>query len=270
MTTRMTAQRLGLLIDAGQTAEVRAAITEQPTLLTATVERAGEDGWTPLHLAVAAGRAEVVTELVGAGADVQATTGDGRTPLQVALVDAPELVAVLRGLGVPVDAGTAAFLGDVPALLAQLDTSAPLRSPAVGTSLLGWAARGGSAPAVRLLLGRGAAPDGEVLHAAAAAGAAPVVGLLLSAGVPVDARDPDSGRTPLHSAVAGPGEGAPATVQLLLAAGADVDATTADGASALDIARVASARGRAGAAPGAGPAVVDEVLELLRAAGADG
>ncbi|MGY2080786.1 ankyrin repeat domain-containing protein [Modestobacter sp. SYSU DS0657] len=264
----MTAQRLALLIEAGDPAEVRRAVTGQPQLLAATVERGGEDGWTPLHLAVAAGRPEVVTELLGAGADPGATTEEGRTPLQVALTDAPELVVVLRELGIPVDAATAAFLGDVPALVAQLDGGAPLHDPTAGTSLLTWAARGGSAPAARLLLGRGAAPDGEALHAASAAGAAPVVGLLLAAGGPVDARDPDSGRTPLHSAVAGAGAGAPATVRLLLAAGADVDATTADGASARDIAQVTRARNGVGAAPGSGPTAVDEVLELLLAAGA--
>ncbi|MGY1749711.1 ankyrin repeat domain-containing protein [Modestobacter sp. SYSU DS0511] len=268
----MTAQRLALLIEAGDPAEVRRAVTGQPQLLAATVERGGEDGWTPLHLAVAAGRPEVVTELLGAGADPGATTEEGRTPLQVALTDAPEMVVVLRELGIQVDAATAAFLGDVPALVAQLDGGAPLRDSTAGTSLLTWAARGGSAPAARLLLGRGAAPDGEALHVASAAGAAPVVGLLLAAGAPVDARDPDSGRTPLHSAVAGAGagagEGAPATVRLLLAAGADVDATTADGASARDIAQVARARTGVGAAPGSGPTAVDEVLELLLAAGA--
>ena len=262
----MTAARLAALIADGDPERVRTAVTEAPRLLAATVERDGVSGWTPLHLAVLTGREDLVTALAAAGADLAAVTEEGHAPLHTALEHAPALVEVLRGLGAPVDAPSAAYLGDVPTLAARLDAGAPLRDPATGVGLLRWAARGGSAPAARLLLGRGADPDAAALHAAAGAGAVQVVGLLLTAGASVDAREPDTGRTPLHTAVATAPEGSAAeVVRRLLVAGADVDATTSDGASALDICRVASARDRAAGRP-AGTA--EELAELLVSAGA--
>jgi ankyrin repeat protein len=269
MTTRMTAQRLSRLIADGDAPAVRSAVHAQPRLLSASVERDGQAGWTPLHLAVAAGRADVVSDLVAAGADVTAMTEAGRTPLHVALQHSPELVGLLRSLGAPVDAASAAYLGDTDRLAGELDAGAPLTPGAADVDLLTLAAHGGSVPAVRLLLERGADPDSGALHAAATAGRAEVVTVLLAAGASVDRRDPETGRTPLHAAVAAepdPGAGATAVVRELLAAGADVNATTNDGASPLDISRVSAARRRAGAAA---PAPRHDPLgDLLVAAGA--
>ena len=104
MTTRVTVQRLGLLIADGDTDAVRSAVADNPRLLTATVERDGQDGWTPLHLAVASGRADVVRALGQSGADLSARTEGHRTPLHVALEHAPDLVPVLVRLGADVDA----------------------------------------------------------------------------------------------------------------------------------------------------------------------
>jgi ankyrin repeat protein len=267
MTTRMTAQRLSRLIDDGDAAAVRAALEARPGLLASPVERDGSDGWTPLHLAVAAGHPAVVEVLVTAGADVAARTEDGRTALHVALQHSPDLVQLLCTLGAPVDAASAAYLGDAGRLAGELDAGAQLTDPGTGVGLLVWAASGGSRATVQLLLDRGADPDAGALHAAAAAGRPDVVASLLAAGARVDRRDPETGRTPLHAAVsADPDSGdASAVVRALLAAGADVNATTNDGASPLDINRVATARGRAGG----GQASRDEALtELLVAAGA--
>ena len=267
MTTRMTVQRLGRLIADGDVDSVRAAVTESPRLLGGTIERQDQDGWTPMHLAVACARGDVVRVLAEAGADVSAHTERHRTPLHLALEHAPDLVPVLVELGAVVDAPSAAYLDDVDRLTAELDAGAGLTDPTTGVDLLAWAAFGGAAGAARLLLARGADPDGGALHAAAAGGNPELVRLLLEAGADVDRHDPDTGRTPLHAAVAAGATGGSAEiVRLLLDAGADVNATTHDGASALDISRVAAARHRRadeGQASGN-----DALVELLVAHGA--
>jgi ankyrin repeat protein len=245
MTTRMTAPRLARLIADGDVEAVRAAAQETPRLLTATVERDGQGGWTPLHVAVAEGRADVVRLLVAAGADLSARTEHGRDPLHTALESAPELVPLLRELGAPVDAASAAYLDDVEALRTELDGGAALTDPVTGVDLLALAAAGGAAGSARTLLDRGADADGGALHAAAGSTRLELVRLLLAAGADVNRRDPDTGRSPLHAAVSAGGDrDAPEVVRELLDAGADVNATTADGASALDISRVAAARSR--------------------------
>ncbi|KAI4525459.1 ankyrin, partial [Schizophyllum commune H4-8] len=47
----------------------------------AEVDKPDPAGWTPLHIACSAGWTEVVTELVGAGANVNAKNDKGITPL---------------------------------------------------------------------------------------------------------------------------------------------------------------------------------------------
>jgi ankyrin repeat protein len=263
----MTAQRLGRLIAAGDVDAVRTAVESTPRLLASTVERAGQGGWTPLHVAVAECQADVVRVLVAAGADLTVHTEHRRTPLHVALESCPDLVPLLIELGAVVDAPSAAYLDDVDQLAAHLDKGARLADPASGVDLLSWAAFGGAAAAAELLLERGADANGGALHAAATGGRLELVRLLLAAGADVDRRDPETGRAPLHAAVsAGPGGDAPEIVRVLLTAGADVNATTNDGASALDISRVAAARHRrndAGQATGN-----DALADLLVAHGA--
>jgi ankyrin repeat protein len=267
MTTRMTTQRLSRLIAGGDAAAVRTAMAEQPGLLGRTVERDGANGWTPLHVAVAENQPETVDFLLTAGADVTARTEHARTPLHLALQFAPDLVGRLREQGAVVDAPSAAYLDDVEELRRELDAGAPLTDPVTGQDLLFWAALGGALEAARLLLKRGADADGGALHAAARGGRLELVRLLLEAGGDVDRRDPGSGRAPLHSAIAaGPGGDAPEVVRLLLAAGADVNATTNDGASALDMSRVAAAQSRRGDADQA--TGNDALADLLVAHGA--
>jgi ankyrin repeat protein len=268
VTTRMTAQRLGRLIAAGDADAVRAAVESAPRLLEATVERAGQGGWTPLHVAVAECRSEIVRFLVGARADLGARTEHHRTPLHVALESCPDLVPVLLRLGAVLDAPSAAYLDEVDTLGAHLDDGRSPHDTSSGMDLLSWAALGGAPATARLLLERGADADGGALHAAAGGARLKMVRLLLDAGADVDRRDPESGRTPLHAAVAaGPDGDSTEIVRVLLSAGADVNATTADGASALDISRVAAARHRgidAGRATGN-----DALADLLVSHGAD-
>ncbi len=266
-TTRMTAPRLGRLIADGDVEAVRAAVQDSPRLLTATVERDGQRGWTPLHVAVAERQRELVRLLVEAGADLSARTEHGRDPLHTALESAPALVPLLRELGAPVDAASAAYLDDVERLRTELDDGAPLTDPVIGVDLLTLAAVGGAAASARTLLDRGADADRGALHAAAGRTRLELVRLLLAAGADVNRREPDTGRSPLHAAVAaGPGHDAPEVVRELLDAGADVNATTVDGASALDISRVAAARNRR---EDAGQATVHDALaDLLVARGA--
>ncbi len=259
---RMTAQRLAGLIADGDAAAVRTAVTEQPRLLTTTVERDGQDGWTPLHVAVATGNREAVELLAGAGADVEARTEHGHTPLQLALQHAPDLVLVLQEFGAEIDPATAAYTGDSTRLIAQLDAGAPLIDPHTDVALLTWAAFGGHLDTVQLLVQRGADPESGALQAAAGGGHPDVVRALLAAGAHVGRRDPDTGRTALHAAVqAGPEGAGPEVVALLLEAGADVEETTSDGASALDVARVSAAQHRAGSAGGRTPwdSLVDQL-----------
>ena len=266
MTTRMTAQRLCRLIAAGDTDAVRSAIESSPRLLGSAVERSGHGGWTPLHVAVAECRPEIVRLLVSAGADLAVRTEHGRAPLHVALEHCPDLVPLLLELGAVLDAPSAAYLGRRDELTAHLDDGAPLGDKESGADLLSWAALGGSPATARLLLERGADADGGALHAAAAGARLELVRLLLDAGADVDRRDPDTGRVPLHAAVGGEAAESLEVVAVLLAAGADVNATTNDGASALDISRVAAARHRKG---DAGRATANDALaELLVSHGA--
>src|SRR5688572_2299930 len=122
----MTAQRLGRLVAAGDAAAVREAVTASPGLLGRTVERADQSGWTPLHLAVAEGHADIVEMLVEAGADLGARTEHHRTPLHIALQFRPALAPVLLRLGAVLDAPSAAYLDDVEELARQLDDGAQL------------------------------------------------------------------------------------------------------------------------------------------------
>jgi|GEM_PF-5194569 len=63
------------------------------------------NGWRPLHVAVFAGRASIIAELLKKGADVNATDEDRNTPLHTAaLVGDVELMGKLIDAGADIDA----------------------------------------------------------------------------------------------------------------------------------------------------------------------
>ena len=79
--------------------------TATPQEIEAAIE-AGADvnartgGWTPLHLAAAAGTPENIAALLEAGADVNARLEDGWTPLHIAAaLGTPENIAALLEAG---------------------------------------------------------------------------------------------------------------------------------------------------------------------------
>jgi hypothetical protein len=156
----MTVQRLGRLIADGDVDQVRSAVENNPRLVARTVERAGQGGWTPLHVAVVERQPEIARVLVDAGADIGARTEHGRTPLHVALRFAPEVAPVLLELGAVVDAPSAAFLDDVDTLTRQLDGGTRPNDRASGADLLSWAAFGGAPTSTAARCGRPPGADG--------------------------------------------------------------------------------------------------------------
>lgn len=163
-------------------------------------------GRTPLMWSLGNGNTAMAQVLLDGGANVNARTSYGATPLRFAVWhDGPEQRVLVRRL---LEAGADPDTGQIPSY--KLPANPPLRS-AEGT-VLGNVAGGGSVEMVRILLEGGAT---------------------------VDARQP-GWRTPLMMAAAG---GHVEVVRMLLAAGADVAAKDSDGRTALDLALAASRAG---------------------------
>jgi hypothetical protein len=79
---------------AGDVAKVSAAVTARPALVTST----DEQGRTALHLAAEQDRTEVARWLLEHGADPFAVTGQGQTPLDVALAkNSPGVGRIILG-----------------------------------------------------------------------------------------------------------------------------------------------------------------------------
>ncbi len=206
--------------------------------------------------------------LLDAGADVNAVSQLGRTPLIIAAAahDSRDVVRLLLSKGANVNAsdttGVTALIAaanvdnlDVATMLLAhgADAHAKARTDEPSTALMN-AAVNGNAMLVAALLAR--KPDLAVvsadtsltgrrgpvmfgrltaLHAAITGRNPDVVEMLLKAGAPVDARDV-RGMTPLMWAI-GTDRPASRIVSLLLAHGADTALTSPDGESALDWAR---------------------------------
>jgi ankyrin repeat protein len=137
----------------------RTAVVKQLTEMPSVVNKPGPGGSTPLMYAALDGDPGLVAEMLRAGADPNTRNHVGATALMWALENV-ETVRVLLNAGA--DANATSDFGRSPLTLA--------------------AAQAGSAPVVKLLLDRGAAPRASALTAAALRGDAPVVRLLVAAG----------------------------------------------------------------------------------------
>ncbi|KAK3262073.1 hypothetical protein CYMTET_29052, partial [Cymbomonas tetramitiformis] len=192
-------------------------------------------GQRPLHAAAERGLVEMVRELVGKGAEVDAEDGEGRTALTVALAFGQEAAArALLEAGAGVNAGTgrrplhaAAEKGMVEMVRDLVDKGAEVDAEdGEGHTALTQALAGGKEAAARALLEAGAGVDAGTgqrpLHAAAMKGTVEMVRELVEKGAEVDAEDRE-GCTALTVALA---FGQEAAARALLEAGAGVNAGT--------------------------------------------
>lgn len=209
---------------------VRAISAAEPDALTRRLGPVA-DAMTPLHLAVAQRQPETAALLLDLGADLEARTASGLTPLALAMSDPANsaVAALLRERGASDDVSAAVATADSEAVASHLAAGTVDRD--LATALLFTAVRIGKAEPVELLVRHGADPNArstrlilEVptaatpLHVAAMYGRAGSARALLEAGAHPGAGAEDGIATPLHLAAGG---GHVETVRTLLAGGAD-------------------------------------------------
>jgi len=245
---RMSDDGFRILCAEGTAAEVQAAIE-------AGADVKGKKGEpTPLHWAGLNPKPGVISALLKAGADVNARSKDGTTPLHIAAANnsAAEAVSLLLKAGA--NANTRNRDGRTPLhscaygeaaapvveALLKAGADANARDAEGVTPLFFTVADASKRNVTALLLRSGAdanAKDrdgGTPLHRAAASNTDPdVVPLLLKSGAKANARDKD-GRTPLH--LAARSNPNPVVTELLLKAGADAKAKDASGMRPIDYA----------------------------------
>jgi ankyrin repeat protein len=218
----------------------------------AEVNVADEDGETPLHSAIRRNQRAVARFLLEHGAATEARNARGRTPLLLVARETGniEMARLLVGAGADVNATSsydetpldlAAWRGFRG--LANLFLDEGARVPSAGT----WAARSlamlsaekGLERLFVLLADSGVDltmrndNDGSLLHSASQGGSALIVARLLEMGFDVNERD-RYGRAPLHYAAE---LGREDVARTLLDRGADIDARSLAGASAYNTAR---------------------------------
>ena len=245
----------------------------------AKVDATDPEGATALHVACWRGDTNIAARLIAAGAKLGATNQAGRTPLDVAVWEGREKVAQqLRALGALGSVAESKAMGALSGTVRD-DAGAPVAGESVRCYLeggelqdsgFGISGRDGryfidglKLGTYRVQLGyddeigktvvlsnrdetvsgvdfriRGAGdPAWKLLHYRSARDGS--VAQLLEQGADPNARDPKSGKTPLHDAVA---EEQPNDLRILLEAGAQVDATNRWGRTPL---MVAAERGKA-------------------------
>ena len=239
----------------------------------AKVDAADPDGETALHVACQWGYTNAVARLIAAGAKLDATNRAGRTPLDVAVWEGrAEVAQQLRALGAPGSVAESKALGALSGTVRD-DAGAPVAGESVHCYLqggeledsgFGVSGRDGryfidelKLGAYRVQLGfddeswktvvlsnrdetvagvdfriRGAGdPAWKLLHFRAARDGS--IAQLLQQGADPNARDPKTGKTPLHDAAADEQSN---NLRLLLETEADVDATNRWGRTPLMVA----------------------------------
>ncbi len=166
---------------------------------------ADEFGWTALHYVSEAGYLELARLLLGAGANPDAETPDGRRPIDLAAHPGPwkprpaaEIISLLRAHGATVGIHLAASIGDDGEIGRLLDGDSSLMDAQdrEGASPLFHAAKNLQGACVSLLIGRGCnvnarRADGQTAVSAAVGhiwdrGGPEVVALLVGAGAELD------------------------------------------------------------------------------------
>ncbi len=236
---------LSLAIRQGNLAAVRAIVEKNPALVTS----ADNAGFTPLHIAATAGRVDIVEYLLDRGADIEARTAGGQTPLfqTVPLVSQKAFVYLLeRGANLNARDNEGKTILQF-ALSWQRPSMVDLilgrgfavdGRDAAAEEMLEQAANAGIDSLVTALLTKGVSVTPirrhgtTLLHSAARGGLAGFAASLLKQGAEVDARD-QHGLTPLHIAAF---YGRDEVVRVLIAGGADLDARGYDGRSARHLA----------------------------------
>jgi ankyrin repeat protein len=231
---------------------VRAADLGQADIVSALIEAGAhlnvtpQFGASPLTAAIQNGSVETVKRLLAAGARSDQRDSKGQTPLMVSTIwSRKEIVSLLLADSVKVEPqalSMAAYKGDTSQLRMMLDHGG---DPNSGRALIG-AVRGCRArdntPAIRMLLLRGARPQGNadygLLHRAASSCPAEVLELLLQQGAELNGRD-FFGATALMAAAKA---GKISSVRVLIAAGADVHARNEDGMNAISMTRSSEVR----------------------------
>jgi len=202
-----------------------------------------ENQLSALHVALANGHDQVVTQLLAAGANIRARENSRMTPLHVAASVGSPHCAQLIAAGAHIDARDkdgqtplhyAACKGHLEVIKQLLAAGAEIEAQGQRESTpLFMAVEGNQEAAARALLDAGANLEARAvdfqtpLHWAASKGCSAMVQLLLDAGAEIEAQDQDAKSfTPLHEAAFC---GKTDCARLLLARGANVHARSKDG-----------------------------------------
>jgi ankyrin repeat protein len=236
-----TAKRFLDAVEAGDTAEVKSYLDNDPCLVSIGDIRYKGSGSTPvLHLAIYKGHSDIVKLLLSKGADVNSKNDEELGPLHIiaARQGHSEIIPILIAFGADPNGKKGNFRfpplcfasnGDVAEILINYGADVHLRNEN-GFTPLHLLAKQGKVEAAEVLLKHGAEIDAREkwgktpLHYASEYGQADMVAFLLEKGAAINARD-ERGMTAINRAVQpdfwAPKEARKKCVELLISKGAD-------------------------------------------------